>query len=53
MRISQDVKPYEKIDGIHDTVKNLPKWQRLWLGLGKFVAQGLAGKWQVKFTWKF
>ena len=53
MRISQNVKPYVKIDGIYGSIEDTSKWRKFWATLGKFVAKGVTGKWEVKFTWKF
>lgn len=28
--------------------------KKFWIGLGKFIAKGIAiGKWEIKFTWYF
>lgn len=53
MILRQKVKPYKKIDGIYEEKENLVKWKKFLLGFGKFLAKGLAGKWEVNFKIKF
>ena len=51
MNLEYDIKPYKKIDGIYSPKLN--KWEKFWVGFGRFVAEGLAGKWKVEFKIKF
>jgi hypothetical protein len=44
---------YKKIDGIYSEEEKFTKWQKFCIGFGKFIGKGLAGKWEIKFTWKF
>ena len=53
MILSQKVKPYKEVDGIHKEKKKLDKWKKFLFGFGKFLAKGLAGKWEVNFKIKF
>lgn len=53
MKLEYDVKPYKKVDGIYSKEEKLTKWQKFCVGFGKFVARGLAGKWEFKVTIKF
>lgn len=44
---------YKKVDGIYEEKEKLVKWKKFLLGFGKFLAKGLAGKWEVNFKIKF
>lgn len=44
---------YKKVDGIREPENTLTKWQKFWIGLGKFVGKGLCGKWEFNFEIKF
>lgn len=46
-----EVKPYKKIDGIHE--EEIKGWDKFWVSFGKFFSQGLAGKWKIEFKIKF
>ena len=52
MKLSQEVKPYKKVDGIY-AEEEPSKWQNFWIEVGRFFAEGLAGKWEIKFKIKF
>jgi hypothetical protein len=51
MNLSQEVKPYKKVDGIYSEEES--KWQKFWYKLGSFFVRGVAGHWQVDFKIKF
>ena len=53
MNLSQEVKPYKKVDGIYEEKEKLVKWKKFLLSFGKFLAKGLAGKWEIGFKIKF
>jgi hypothetical protein len=53
MHLDCNTKLYKKIDGIYSPEEKLSKWQKFWLGLGKFMVRGLAGKWEINFKIKF
>lgn len=53
MNLSQEVKPYKRVDGIREEKEKLNKWKKFLFCFGKFLAKGLAGKWEVNFKIKF
>jgi hypothetical protein len=46
-----EVKPYKKVEGIHE--EQLTKWERFCRAIGKFCAEGISGKWKIEFKIKF
>lgn len=51
MNLEYKVKPYKKVDGIYSEAKVF-SWRDLWLSIGKFFAKGVAGKWELKITFR-
>jgi hypothetical protein len=53
MNLESKQLPYKKVDGIYENEEELSKWQKFWLKIGRFFAEGVAGHWEAKINIKF